>query len=257
MAAAARAAGARVLTYAVDPDAAADIVATAVRDDGRSISMRVKTGRWEDELRLSLPGRFNAFNALAAIGVGELLDLDPAAMRRGLASVRRVEGRMEPIDEGQPFDVFVDFAHTPGALAAALDALGPVAAARGGGLISLFGSPGARDIAKRPMMGRAAGERSRVVVVTEDDPRTNERMAILEEIAAGAEEAGKRRGHDLFLIEDRDAAIRQALELARPGDIVLLAGKGHEHTLARADGPIPWDEAAIARKALNEMGYRA
>ena len=256
MAAAAQAAGARVLTYAVDPDAAADIVATAVRDDGRSLSMRVKTGRWEDELRLQLPGRFNAFNALAAIGVGELLELDPAAMRRGLASVRRVEGRMEPIDEGQPFDVFVDFAHTPGALAAALDALGPVAAARGGGLISLFGSPGARDIAKRPMMGRAAGERSRVVVVTEDDPRTNERMAILEEIAAGAEEAGKRRGHDLFLIEDRDAAIRQALELARPGDIVLLAGKGHEHTLARADGPIPWDEAQVARKALNEMGYR-
>jgi UDP-N-acetylmuramoyl-L-alanyl-D-glutamate--2,6-diaminopimelate ligase len=81
-------------------------------------------------------------------------------------------------------------------------------------------------------------------------------MAILEEIAAGAEEAGKRRDKDLFLIEDRDAAIRQALEMARPGDIVLLAGKGHEHTLARADGPIPWDEAQIARDALNEMGFR-
>jgi UDP-N-acetylmuramoyl-L-alanyl-D-glutamate--2,6-diaminopimelate ligase len=256
MAAAAGAAGARVLTYAVDPDLNADIVATGIHDDGRALRMHVRTARWEDDLVLNLAGRFNAFNALAAIGVGELLGLDPAAMRRGLGAVRSVSGRMEPIDEGQPFDVFVDFAHTPGALAAALDALNPVAAARGGSLISLFGSPGARDIAKRPMMGRAAGERSRIVVVTEDDPRTTERMTILEEVAAGAEEAGKRRDKDLFLIEDRDLAIRHALELARPGDIVLLAGKGHEHTLARAGGPIPWDEAQIARDALNEMGYK-
>jgi UDP-N-acetylmuramoyl-L-alanyl-D-glutamate--2,6-diaminopimelate ligase len=256
MAAAARAAGARVLTYAVDPDVKADIVATGVHDDGRALRMQVRTPRWSDELLVSLPGRFNAFNALAAVGVGELLGLDAAAMRRGLGAVRNVRGRMEPVDEGQPFDVFVDFAHTPGALAAALDALNPVAAARGGSLISLFGSPGARDIAKRPMMGRAAGERSRIVVVTEDDPRTTERMAILEEVAAGAEDAGKRRGHDLFLIEDRDVAIRQAIELARPGDIVLLAGKGHEHTLARAQGPIPWDEAQVARDALNDLGYR-
>jgi UDP-N-acetylmuramoyl-L-alanyl-D-glutamate--2,6-diaminopimelate ligase len=256
MAAAASSAGARVLTYAMDPDLRADIVATGIHDDGRALLMHVRTARWEDDVQLSLPGRFNGFNALAAIGVGELLGLDPAAMRRGLGAVRNVSGRMEPVDEGQPFDVFVDFAHTPGALAAALDALNPVAAARGGSLISLFGSPGARDIAKRPMMGRAAGERSRIVVVTEDDPRTTERMAILEEIASGAEEVGKRRDKDLFLIEDRDLAIRHALELARPGDIVLLAGKGHERTLARADGAIPWDEAQIARDALNDMGYR-
>jgi UDP-N-acetylmuramoyl-L-alanyl-D-glutamate--2,6-diaminopimelate ligase len=256
MAAAARAAGASVLTYAIGPDAQADIVATAVHDDGRGLRLAVRTSRWSDELRIGLPGRFNAFNALAAVGVGELLELDPGAMRDGLAAVRNVSGRMQPVDEGQPFDVFVDFAHTPGALAAALDALNPIAAARGGGLISLFGSPGARDIGKRPMMGREAGARSRIVVVTEDDPRTDERMAILEEIAAGAEEAGKRRGHDLFLIEDRDAAIQRAIELARPGDIVLLAGKGHEHTLARAGGPIPWDEGAVARAALNALGYR-
>jgi UDP-N-acetylmuramoyl-L-alanyl-D-glutamate--2,6-diaminopimelate ligase len=256
MADAARAAGARVLTYAVDPEFDADIVATAVRDDGRGLRLAVRTPRWSGELSIGLPGRFNAFNALAAIGVGELLELDPGAMREGLAAVRNVSGRMQPVDEGQPFDVFVDFAHTPGALAAALDALNPIAAARGGGLISLFGSPGARDIGKRPMMGREAGARSRIVVVTEDDPRTDERMAILEAIAEGAEDAGKRRGHDLFLIEDRDAAIQRAIELARPGDIVLLAGKGHEQTLARASGPIPWDEAAVARAALNALGYR-
>src|SRR3954454_8902353 len=125
MAAAARAAGATVLTYAVDPDVDADVIATGVRDDGRELHMRVRTRRWEDDVLVSLPGRFNAFNALAAIGVGELLELDPAAMRRGLAAVDAVAGRMERIDEGQPFDVFVDFAHTPGGLAAALDALNP------------------------------------------------------------------------------------------------------------------------------------
>jgi UDP-N-acetylmuramoyl-L-alanyl-D-glutamate--2,6-diaminopimelate ligase len=163
---------------------------------------------------------------------------------------------MEPVDEGQPFDVFVDFAHTPGALVAALDSLGPVAAARGGSLIVLFGSPGARDIAKRPMMGRAAGERARVVVLTDDDPRDEDRMAILEEIAAGAEECGKRREHDLFLIPDRRSAIGRAFEIARPADIVLLAGKGHEPTLATAAGPQEWNEAEIAREALRDLGYR-
>jgi UDP-N-acetylmuramoyl-L-alanyl-D-glutamate--2,6-diaminopimelate ligase len=215
----------------------------------------VRTPRWEDEVAIRLVGRFNAFNTLAALGVGEALGLDPDAMRRGLAGLTHVTGRMVPIDEGQPFSVFVDFAHTPGALAAALDSLAPIAAARGGGLISLFGSPGARDIAKRPMMGRAAGERARIVVLTEDDPRDEDRMSILEEIAAGAEDAGRRRDHDLFLVEDRKQAIARALELARPGDVVLLAGKGHEPSLASANGPIPWDEAALARAALNDLGY--
>ena len=252
---AARDAGARVLTYAADPQVAADIVATAVHDDGVGLTLQVRTSRWDDVVRLQLAGSFNAFNVLAAIGVGEALGLDPDAMRRGLTGVEGVKGRMQPIDEGQPFGVFVDFAHTPGALAAALDSLAPIAAARRGGLISLFGSPGARDVAKRPMMGRAAGERSRIVVLTDDDPRTEDRMGILEEIAVGAEEAGRRQDHDLFLIPDRRQAIRHALELARPADIVLLAGKGHESTLATADGPVPWDEAALARAALRDLGY--
>jgi UDP-N-acetylmuramoyl-L-alanyl-D-glutamate--2,6-diaminopimelate ligase len=256
MAAAARAAGARVVTYAVDQDTDADVTATGIHDDGRSLRLQVRTRRFEREVVIALPGRFNAFNALAAIGVGELLSLDPDAMARGLAGVLSVAGRMEPIDEGQPFDVFVDFAHTPGALAAALDALNPVAAGRGGSLIALFGSPGARDTAKRPMMGRAAGERARLVVLTDDDPRAEDEMGILEEIAIGAEDAGHRRDRDLFLIPDRTTAIRRALELARPGDIVLLAGKGHEPTIALATGPQPWNEADVARRALNDLGYR-
>jgi UDP-N-acetylmuramoyl-L-alanyl-D-glutamate--2,6-diaminopimelate ligase len=253
--AASRRSGARVLTYAADASAEADVRAVAVQEDAGGVLVRIVTARWTDDLRLALPGRFNVYNALAAVAVGEALELEPEAMLGGLAGVGGVPGRMQPIDMGQPFAVIVDFAHTPGALKASLDALAPLAAARGGGLVSLFGSPGDRDIDKRPLMGRAAGERSRLVVLTDDDPRKEDRMGILEQIAVGAEEVGRRRDHDLLLIPDREAAIRRALESARPGDVVLLAGKGHERSMATADGPAPWDEAATARAVLAEMGY--
>lgn len=254
---AARASGARVLTYAADARTAADVRATAVHEGADGLTITVQTPRWQAPLSLALIGHFNVYNALAAIGVGEALGLDPERMRRGLAAARPVAGRMERIDHGQEFAVFVDFAHTPAALAAALDALAPLAAAGGGGLISVFGSAGARDVEKRPMMGRAAGERSRLVVLTEDDPRAEDVEQIMDEIARGAEEAGHRRGHDLLLIADRAAAIARALELARAGDVVLLAGKGHESTLARAAGPVAWDETAVARAALAGLGYPA
>lgn len=255
--AAARDAGAAVLTYAADAGVAADLTAESVRPRADGMTLVARTPRGSIEVELQLIGEFNVFNVLAAIGVGEALSLPQAAISRGLAGVEGVRGRMQRIDAGQPFAVYVDFAHTPGALAAALAALAPIAAAGGGGVISLFGSPGQRDVAKRPMMGHAAGELSRCIVLTDDDPRDEDRMAILEQIARGAERAGRRRGEDLFLIPDRGAAIRRALELARPNDIVLLAGKGHEASLATAAGPIEWDEAAVARSALAEMGYRA
>lgn len=254
-AASARVAGANVLTYAVGPDAQADITAATVRDDGAGLRLKVTTPRWSDDLALNLVGHFNAYNALAALGVGEALGLDPEAIRRGLESLESVPGRLIRVDEGQEFTVYVDFAHTPGALASALDSLAPHAAARGGGLISVFGSPGARDTLKRPMMGRAAGERSRVVVLADDDPRDENRMEILEQIAVGAIEAGRRRDQDLFLIPDRDKAIRKAFELARPGDIVLLAGMGHVDRIMTAEGRKPWNEAEVARDTLHALGY--
>jgi UDP-N-acetylmuramoyl-L-alanyl-D-glutamate--2,6-diaminopimelate ligase len=253
--AAARGAGANVLTYSVGDDIRADIRGTDVRDLPTGVALRVRTSRWDDEVEVHLAGSFNAHNALAAIGVGEALGLDPAAMRRGLAAVRHVTGRMQPVIAGQPFDVYVDFAHTPGALAATIAALAPVAAARGGGVISLFGSPGSRDIAKRPMMGAAAAAHSRLVIVTADDPRNEDPAAIADEIAAGALAAGKTRDADLLIIPDRRAAIRRAFEMATPHDIVLLAGKGHEPTIAMKNGPEPWDEPTIAAEILTELGY--
>jgi UDP-N-acetylmuramoyl-L-alanyl-D-glutamate--2,6-diaminopimelate ligase len=251
----AREAGAAIVTYGTDP--AADVRAERVEEDGTGLRARVAAPSGSADLRLRLAGRFNAHNALAVVALGEVLGLDPRAVRDGLASVDGVPGRMERIDAGQPFGVIVDFAHSPASLEHVLDLLAPVAAARGGGLIAVFGSAGERDTAKRPMMGRIAGERCRLVVVTDEDPRGEDSEAILDEIADGAAAAGRRRGVDLLLIGDRPAAIAAAFERARPGDIVLLAGKGHERSIEYADGPVPWDERAVAVDALAGLGYRA
>ena len=167
----------------------------------------------------------------------------PPPSATGLESVEGVPGRMERIDEGQPFAVIVDYAHSPASLGGVLDLLAPVAAAGGGGLIAVFGSGGERDTAKRGAMGRIAAERCRLVVATDEDPRGEDRDAIIDEIVRGAEAGGARRGVDVLAIADRREAIAAAFERARPGDVVLLAGKGHEATILYADGPIDWDEA--------------
>jgi UDP-N-acetylmuramoyl-L-alanyl-D-glutamate--2,6-diaminopimelate ligase len=189
------------------------------------------------------------------VALGEAAGLAAATIRAGLEGLDSVPGRMERIEAGQPFGVIVDYAHSPASLQAVLDLLAPVAAARGGGLIAVFGSAGERDTAKRPLMGRIAGERARLVVVTDEDPRGEDRDAILDEIARGAEAAGKRRGHDLLLVADRREAIDAALERARPGDIVLLAGKGHERSIIGPTGPMAWNERTVAEAALRELGF--
>jgi UDP-N-acetylmuramoyl-L-alanyl-D-glutamate--2,6-diaminopimelate ligase len=246
-------AGASIVTYGSDQ--AADVRLTRVEEDGRRLRASYEGAAGAATLELRLAGRFNASNALAVVALGAGLGLDPVAVRAGLESVEAVPGRMETIDAGQPFGVVVDFAHSPASLQAVLDVLAPVAAARGGGLIAVFGSAGERDTAKRPMMGRIAGERSRLVVVTDEDPRGEDREAILEEIAAGAEEAGRHRDRDLLLIADRPAAIAAAFERARPGDVVLLAGKGHEASIIGPSGPTPYDERQAALTALASLGY--
>jgi UDP-N-acetylmuramoyl-L-alanyl-D-glutamate--2,6-diaminopimelate ligase len=189
------------------------------------------------------------------VALGEGLGLDPAAVRGGLESVPGVPGRMERIEAGQPFAVIVDYAHSPASLQVVLDLLAPVAAARGGAPIAVFGSAGERDTTKREVMGRIAGERCRLVVVTDEDPRGEDRHAILDAIVSGAESAGRRRGVDVLAIADGREAIRAAFERARPGDVVLLAGKGHEPTILYADGPVPWDEAGVARELLADLGF--
>jgi UDP-N-acetylmuramoyl-L-alanyl-D-glutamate--2,6-diaminopimelate ligase len=248
-------AGARVLTYGTDP--AADVRATHVEEDARRLRIAVVAPSGDASLDLQLAGRFNVHNALAVVALGEVLALDPAAVRAGLASVQGVPGRMERLEAGQPFGVVIDYAHTPVSLEKVLGLLAPLAAARGGELIAVFGSAGERDVEKRPMMGRIAGRLARLVVITDEDPRGENSGAILSEIARGAEDAGKRRDRDLFLIAERPAAIAAAFERARPGDIVLLAGKGHEQSIIGPDGPVPYDERSAATDALAALGYVA
>ncbi len=246
-------AGARILTYGTDP--AADVRAIRVREDGQGLTIDVAAPAGEERIALRLAGRFNVHNALAVIALGEAWGLDPAAVRAGLEGLPGVPGRMERIEAGQPFGVVVDYAHSPASLEKVLELLAPAASARGGGLIAVFGSAGERDVAKRPMMGRIAGERCRLVVVTDEDPRTEDREQILDEIARGAEAAGRRRGRDLLLIADRQAAVQAAFERARPGDVVLLAGKGHERSIIGPQGAVPYDERQTAEAALAALGY--
>lgn len=245
-------AGAALVTYGMGQGA--DVRATAVEATTRGIAATVATPRGSVDLRLAVVGGFNLHNALAALAVGELLELEQDAVVAGLAVFRGVRGRMERVDRGQPFTVIVDYAHTPASLATVLDVLAPLVSGDGG-LVAVFGSAGERDVAKRPLQGRVAGERCRLVVVTDEDPRGEDRHAILEQIAAGAEAAGRRRGIDLLLVADREAAIREAFSRARAGDVVLLAGKGHERGILYADHELPWDERAVAERLLNELGY--
>ena len=254
-AAATRAAGARLVTYG--RSSGADVRLLDVAEEAGRLRVTYGASDGIAMLRLRLAGRFNAHNALAVVALGMAIGLDARAVRAGLEALPAVPGRMEQIDAGQPFGVVVDYAHSPASLTLVLDELGPAARARGGGLIAVFGSAGERDRDKRPMMGRIAGERCRLVVITEEDPRGEDRQAILEEIAAGAAAVGRTVGKDVLLVVDRKAAIREAIARARPGDVVLLAGKGHEATILYADRAEPWDERSEVLAALAEHGWTA
>ena len=166
-------------------------------------------------------------------------------------------GRMERIEADQPFVVVVDYAHTADALAKVLDELAPVAASGGGALIAVFGSAGDRDRVKRPAMGRVAGTRCRLVVVTDEDPRSEDRVGHPRGHRRGCRggRPAPRAGPRCSCPTDRRPSGPPSRR-ARPGDVVLLAGKGHEKTIEMAGGVIPWDEAAEARAALAEAGWR-
>jgi len=194
-----------------------------------------------------LPGSFNVSNALAAVAVGHILGLNQAQIEKGIAALKGVEGRMTTIDEGQDFQVIVDFAHSPDSFEKLFKDLKPVVK---GKLICVFGSAGRRDEAKRAVQGKLAGEYCDEVVITEEDDRDIDGLEIMNQIAAGAEAAGKMRDKDLFLVHDRTEAIKFAIQRAQAGDTVLLLGKGHEKTIERADGEHPWDEIGTAHAVL-------
>ncbi len=189
----------------------------------------------EDEYRIEchLPGSFNVYNSLAAVCVGRAVGLTKDQIEKGIASLHAVEGRMTRVDEGQDFDVIVDYAHTPESFDKLFAEVKPLARGR---VISVFGSAGRRDEAKRAAQGQIAGKWCDIVIATEEDDRDIDGQMILEQIASGAEKAGKVQGKDLFLIHDREAAVQKAIDLAAPGDLVILLGKGHEKSILH-NGP--------------------
>jgi UDP-N-acetylmuramoyl-L-alanyl-D-glutamate--2,6-diaminopimelate ligase len=193
---------------------------------------------------LKLRGRFNIENALAAMASARLLGIDDAEITRGIEALDEVPGRFETVDEGQPFTVIVDYAHTPDSLENVLSTARELDAGR---VICVFGCGGDRDREKRPMMGRIAGELADIAIVTSDNPRSEDPRAIIEEIVAGTD-------GELEVVPDRREAIARAIEKASPGDVVLIAGKGHEQGQQFRDRTVPFDDREVAREALRRLG---
>lgn len=202
-------------------------------------------------IETKIPGEFNVMNSMAAALVGKKLGLSQDQIETGISSLESVEGRMNVIDEGQPFTVIVDYAHTPDAIEKVFDSIG----AHKGRIISVHGGAGRRDPATREIRGRILAKYSDVVIITEDDSRDEDPEKIATAFVRGAEKQGKTLGKDLFKELDRKKAIELALNLAKKGDLVLLLGKGHEKTILRADGPHDFEDIKIAEKTLRSLGY--
>lgn len=231
----------------------ADFRAADVRQDGAGLQFQLHGPEgWRARVQSALSGRVNVYNILAAIAAGFALALAPETILAGIQALDRVPGRFERIRAGQPFAVVVDYAHTPDALENVL-ALGRelLRQSPGGRLLTLFGCGGDRDRGKRPLMGRAAARGSDEVVITSDNPRGEDAEAILDDIIPGLQ------GVDYIREPDRQAAIARILASARPGDLVLLAGKGHEKVQIIGDQALPFDDAEVARAALARLGWSA
>jgi len=252
--------------------AQANLSLRSIESDSHGNRYEAHDAAAKETLRIEdrLPGAFNAGNVLAALlTVSGVLDIPVSSVAPRVPELMPVRGRMTRVERGQPFEVLVDYAHTPSSFMAVFPPLRErinkieQADKNSGRIIAVFGSAGERDTQKRGEQGKIAAAYSDIIILTDEDPRGENPMAILEEIAAGclAEQpaAGKKpafaRNETLFLIPERPAAIRKALSLAHANDLVLLLGKGHENSIIYAQGPIPFDEISEAEKALNEIGY--
>lgn len=232
--------GVRFVTYGVN-NPGAELQATVLSRTHRSQRIRLRLAQGDAEVRLRLIGRHNVSNCLAAAGLAEQLGVSLTHIIDGLQAVHAVPGRLERIDEGQPFQVLVDYAHTPDALTQCLDTIREVVPGR---LICVFGAGGERDRSKRPLMARAAVAAD-VSIVTSDNPRSEDPRQIIDDITAGFS------ANDFHLVEvDRRAAIAVALEQAEFGDVVIVAGKGHESSQETAGVMLPFDDRDVIRQLL-------
>jgi len=235
---------AQTLTYSMDGEAALTPRDVVHGLDG--IRFTLPTAKGALEVRSPLVGRHNVYNLLAGIGVGLALDVDADAMLRGIACLSQVPGRLERVDAGQDFYVFVDYAHTPDALE---QVLRTVRAETPGRLITVFGCGGDRDPGKRPLMGQVATVLSDYTVITSDNPRTESPEAIVADIVPGVEPS-----RSYTTIVDREQAIAHAIAEAQPKDTVVIAGKGHETYQIVGQTRRHFDDREVAREALRQRG---
>ncbi len=203
------------------------------------------------KVKAQLPGAFNAYNLMASVmAVSNVTGLSYEEVAAKIPELTPIKGRMTVIDEGQPFEVIIDYAHTPSSFETIFP---PIRKRCKGKMFCLFGSGGERDLTKRPLQGELAAKYCDVVVLADEDPRGEDPVELLKMIAAGAEKAGKVMNKDLFIIHERQKAIREVFRMAREGDIVLLLGKSHENSIIYKDYVMPYDEISEAKKALGEI----
>jgi UDP-N-acetylmuramoyl-L-alanyl-D-glutamate--2,6-diaminopimelate ligase len=236
------------LTYSAEGDEGADLRATEVSFDAGGARFRLLDPEGAIEVTIALPGHFNVANALAALAAARTLGVPVESAATALAAAGRVPGRFEPVEAGQPFTVLVDYAHTPDSLENVLLAARRIAPKR---LVVVFGCGGDRDREKRPLMGRIGAELADLCVVTSDNPRSEDPDAIIAQILAGS-------GDDVDVEPDRRAAIARAISSAGEGDVVVIAGKGHEQGQEFEDGrKVPFDDREVAREELERVAARA
>jgi len=238
----------RKATYGLENRA--DVTAANIREDPAGTAFEARTPAGAAPIRVALPGRYNVLNALAVLAAGLEMGIAMDAVVAGIEALKAVPGRFERIDAGQPFALIVDYAHTPDALERILTETRRLCRRR---LTAVFGCGGQRDADKRPIMGRIARQLCDYVVVTSDNPRTEDPEQIAAAIVRGIESAGGKPKEDFEVELERRAAIRRACETAREGDIIVLAGRGHEPRQLFADHSIEFDDRAVAREILTEM----
>jgi len=233
---------------------AGDLRASKINLESDHTTYTAKIDKDSYNIYLNLIGEFNVSNSLAAIAVAREIGLDKQQIENGLKALEYVEGRVSNVDEGQSFNVFVDFASTPDAYTNIFNTVRPIVK---GKLIAVFGSAGRRDESKRAVQGEIAGKFSDIVVITEEDDRDIDGNEIMNQIAEGVERKGKVLDKNYYKILDRESAIKFAFSLATSkDDTVLLLGKGHEKTIERAHGADDWNETEVAKKLLKELVKR-
>jgi UDP-N-acetylmuramoyl-L-alanyl-D-glutamate--2,6-diaminopimelate ligase len=236
------------LTYGLNPQS--DVYASEIKFTPEGSTFRVNGPGFDFPMSTQLVGDYNVSNCLAAIAAAVgVLEIDPQAAQQAIESFEGVPGRMEMIEMGQEFTAIVDFAHTPNALLRALETARKMTK---GKVICVFGSAGLRDRAKRRMMAEISGELADISILTAEDPRTESLSAILDEMAAGVDSRGGIEGVNYWRVPDRGEAIRLAVSMAGPGDLVVACGKGHEQSMCFGTEEFPWDDRVAMRAALAE-----